>query len=363
MPTLAAPALPNADATVCPITELGVLHCSGDDALQFLQSQLSNDFALLGHDSARLAAYLSAKGRMQASFIGVRLGPTDVLLLVHRSVLAAVQKRLSMFILRAKVRLSDASAQWQLHGLLGQAAIEQAISATLAADAANAADAAGNASPAPTLLAPWQAVANAAARSGAAAGAAPAWVIGLYPAAGQPRALHIAPSGSAAGLPATQPPPQASAAWACSEVLAGVATISAPVAELFVPQMLNYESVGGVSFKKGCYPGQEVVARSQFRGVIKRRAFLASGQAAHLPEPGAEIFTAGEPDQPCGVLVQSAWHGQAEASGSGPRPFAAIVSLKTDCASQPLQLAATAADDDATPLQIQPMPYPILDDV
>ncbi|PAT36636.1 YgfZ/GcvT domain-containing protein [Vandammella animalimorsus] len=357
MSALAAPAQPNATAAICPITELGVLHCSGDDALQFLQSQLSNDFALLGHDSARLAAYLSAKGRMQASFIGVRLGPTDVLLLVHRSVLAAVQKRLSMFILRAKVRLSDASAQWQLHGLLGQAAIEQAISATLAADAG---DAAGH-TPEPAPLAPWQAVANAAARSGAAADAAPAWVIGLYPAAGQPRALHIAPSGSAASLPATRAQQQACAAWAYSEVLAGVATISAPVVELFVPQMLNYESVGGVSFKKGCYPGQEVVARSQFRGAIKRRAFLANGQAAELPEPGTEIFSASDPDQPCGVVVQSAWHSQTEASGSGPRPFAAIVSLKTDCASQPLQLAAPGSS--ATPLQIQPAPYPILDDV
>ncbi|PAT33975.1 YgfZ/GcvT domain-containing protein [Vandammella animalimorsus] len=353
MSTLAAPALPNADATICPITELGVLHCSDDDALQFLQSQLSNDFSLLGHDSARLAAYLSAKGRMQASFIGVRLGPTDVLLLVHRSLLAAVQKRLSMFILRAKARLSDASAQWQLHGLLGQAAIDQAISATLAEDAGDA-----NAAPAP--LAPWQTVANAAARSGATADAAPAWVIGLYPAAGLPRALHIAPSGSAAGLPATLPP-QACTAWAYSEVLAGVATISAPVVELFVPQMLNYESVGGVSFKKGCYPGQEVVARSQFRGAIKRRAFLASGQASQLPEPGTEVFSASDPDQPCGVIVQSAWHSQAEVSGSNPRPFAAIVSLKTDCASQPLQMAAPGSS--ATPLQIHPMPYPILDDV
>ena len=80
--------------------------------------------------------------------------------------------------------------------------------------------------------------------------------------------------------------------------------ITQPIFEAFVPQMLNYESVGGVNFKKGCYPGQEIVARSQFRGTLKRRAYVA--HTAGTPAVGQEVFHASDAGQPCGLVAAAA---------------------------------------------------------
>ncbi|HQX61490.1 MAG TPA: tRNA-modifying protein YgfZ, partial [Burkholderiaceae bacterium] len=118
----------------------------------------------------------------------------------------------------------------------------------------------------------------------------------------------------------------------------------------FVPQMLNYESVGGVNFKKGCYPGQEVVARSQFRGVLKRRAMLA-----HCEQPmvtGQEIFQIADTEQPCATVVQAAPHpaGGWEAIVSGQ-----VAALE----SGDLRLGSA----DGAALMVRPMPYPLLADI
>lgn len=321
---------------------LGVLHASGEDARQFLHSQLSQDFMLLGHDKARLAAFLSAKGRMQASFIGLRHGAHDVLLLVDKSLLASVQKRLSMFILRAKVKLTDATQDWQIQGLIGAQTI-----ANIAAQAAQAPAAA---------LTPWSVLTLPSTESAPASG----YLIGLYPAQGELRALHLAPAQQR--LPAPNLPTEA---WRLAEIESGVATLSAAVTEQFVPQMLNYESIGGVNFKKGCYPGQEVVARSQFRGAIKRRAYLA-----HSPQPegagpsfaaGDEIYACSEPvqdGQPCGVVVQTALR------EDGTR--LAIVSIQTASAQTPLEVRPHT-EGSAAPVHVaiavQAVPYPILEDI
>src|SRR5699024_6518380 len=106
---------------IAPISHLGVIRVQGDDAASFLQGQLTNDFALLNHQQARLAAFCSAKGRMQASFIGFKRANDDILLICSRDLLAQTLKRLSMFVLRAKAKLSDASNDFQLYGLIGSA--------------------------------------------------------------------------------------------------------------------------------------------------------------------------------------------------------------------------------------------------
>jgi folate-binding protein YgfZ len=127
-----------------------------------------------------------------------------------------------------------------------------------------------------------------------------ACVVNLYPADGVTRQMWVAPV--VAGVP--QGDVLTPEVWAWSEVRSGVATLSHPVFEAFVPQMLNYESVGGVNFKKGCYPGQEVVARSQFRGTLKRRAFVVHcGVPLSVAE---EIFNNADSEQPVGLVVQSA---------------------------------------------------------
>jgi folate-binding protein YgfZ len=298
---------------IAPLSHLGVIRVEGEDAAKFLHGQLTQDFALLGMDEARLAAFLSAKGRMQASFIGFKRSATEVLLVCSRDLLPAVLKRLSMFVLRAKARLTDATADYSLYGVAG--------------DAINA-------------------VAGGAHAAWHKADAGRASVVHLYPADGQPRALWVAPTSE----PAPAGPALDASLWLWSEVRSGVATLTTPVVEAFVPQMLNYESVGGVNFKKGCYPGQEVVARSQFRGTLKRRAYVAHAAAA--VEVGAEVFSTSDPDQPCGTVVQA-----APAPDGG---FDAIVSLQIAAAQeQSLQVGAPAG----VPLALLPLPYPLLEDI
>ncbi|MEH3085801.1 MAG: folate-binding protein [Xylophilus ampelinus] len=305
-----------------PLAHLGVVRVQGADAAAFLQGQLTNDIALLKDDEARLAAYLSAKGRMQASFVALRPGPDEVLLVVHRDLLAQTVKRLSMFVLRAKARLSDASADFVLCGAAGDTAARLLGGPSVA---------------------PWRRV---PAEGGQA--------IALHPAAGRARALWIAP----AGTPAPAGPPLAIAHWLWSEVRSGIATLSAPVVDAFVPQMLNYESVGGVSFKKGCYPGQEVVARSQFRGTLKRRAYLVHAeQAPEGLDAGDEVFHASDAEQPAGTVVQA-----AEAPGGG---WDAIVSMQT-AAAKPGDGDATALcarTPDGPALRLLELPYPLAEDI
>ena len=295
---------------IAPLSHLGVIRVEGEDAAKFLHGQLTQDFALLGMEQARLAAFLSAKGRMQASFIGFKRSATEVLLVCSRDLLPPTLKRLSMFVLRAKAKLTDATNDFALYGLAGDALPGGSQTAWTKADTGNAS------------------------------------VVHLYPADGQPRALWVAPS--------SDPAPEGSvldtALWLWSEVKSGVATLTTPVVEAFVPQMLNYESVGGVNFKKGCYPGQEVVARSQFRGTLKRRAYIA--HAAAEVAVGAEVFSTSDLEQPCGTVVQV-----APAPGSG---FDTIVSLQIS-AAQAGSLQVGAADGVA--LSLQPLPYPLLEDI
>lgn len=298
---------------ICPLPHLGVIRAEGEDAVKFLHGQLTHDFALLGMQHARLAAFLSAKGRMQASFIGFKRSPNEVLLVCSRDLLAPTLKRLSMFVLRAKAQLSDASAEFLLYGLAGNAIEKIAIN------------------PIP---------------SSAKADFDQISVIGLPPAGPTARALWVAPAGTPA--PAGELLPEA--LWAWGEVQSGVATLTAPLVDAFVPQMLNYESVDGVSFKKGCYPGQEVVARSQFRGAIKRRAFLAHAEAKL--QPGQEIFAAADPEQACGQVVQA-----APAPGGG---WDAIVALQL-AAAEAGDLRAGSATGPA--LALGDLPYALKEDI
>lgn len=297
---------------IAPLTHLGVIRAHGADAASFLHGQLTQDFALLDSQHARLAAYCSAKGRMLASFIGFKTGPEEILLLCSKDLLPAMLKRLSMFVLRAKCKLSDATAEFALCGIAG--------------------DAAGN-------DAPWT-LRTQDGTQGDAQDAA--HLVQLYPANGTPRALWIAPVGTA--LPAGAVLSEAD--WLWSEVASGIATLSLPVQEQFVPQMLNYESVGGVNFKKGCYPGQEVVARSQFRGTLKRRAYIAHAEQALAV--GAEVFAASDAEQPVGMVVQCA---AAPAGG-----FDAIVSLQIASTEEALNVGGVA-------LALQPLPYELLADI
>lgn len=257
----------------CALPHLGIISADGPDAVSFLHNQLTHDFALLKSDQVRLCGYCSPKGRLLASFVGYRRTDEQVLLVCSRDLLAQVLKRLSMFVLRAKVRLSDATDRFTLRGLVGAP-----VSARMPQDAA---------------MSPWKRLSLDGAD-----------LLTLYPALGLPRALWVGEH-----PPPVDTPELAIEDWLALDVLSGVAQVQAATTEAFVPQMINHESVDGVSFQKGCYPGQEVVARSQFRGAIKRRGQLF---VSPTPQPvGAELFLANDPTQPCGMVAQSApWKGQ-----------------------------------------------------
>jgi len=299
------------------LTHLGIIRAVGEDAVKFLQGQLTQDVAQLELTQARLAAFCNAKGRMQASFVLFKRSPEDVLLVCSRDLLAATLKRLSMFVMRAKAKLSDATDDFLLYGLTGTAIDKVASSAQPAWTKVDIDD---------------------------------ANLIFLYPGAGQARAMWCAPADSRV--------PEGEfidlEMWNWLEVQSGIAMISQPVFEAFVPQMLNYESVGGVNFKKGCYPGQEVVARSQFRGTLKRRAYIVHG-SDHGAEPvhiGQEVFHASDTEQPCGLVAACA----ANPTGG----FDAIVSMQTSAASGG---ALALGGPHGTALRVLPLPYPLLDDI
>ena len=256
--------------SIATLKHLGVIHARGEDAAQFLHNQLTQDVLLMpaGNDvPPRLAAWCSPKGRMLASFTVFKRAKDDIVLVCSRDLLAPTLQRLKMFVLRAKVQLSDASADFTVYGAADGAALKLIV----------------------------------------------------QPAADAP--------------PAGTPMPEGQ--WEWLSVRSGIATITAPIVDKYVPQMLNYESVHGVNFKKGCYPGQEVVARSQFRGTLKRRAFII-----HSDTPlavGSEIHESAS-------VVQSA----ANPEGG----FDAIVCVQL-------------ADLEALQQQFQfiPLPYTLVEDV
>ena len=288
------------------LTDWGLIRATGDDARSFLHGQLTQDVMHLEPGHARLAGYCTPKGRLLASFVMWLDAGGDVLLACSADVLPATLKRLSMFVMRAKCKLRDASAEWPLHGLAGSAVPE------LVAHAA-----------------PWAVVDGNTVR--------------LPDAAGVPRALVI---GDPSGDPTGTPPPSAHLdpeVWRWLEVASAVPRVVGATVEQFVPQMVNLEVVGGVNFQKGCYPGQEIVARSQYRGTVKRRAFVAT--ADQPMQPGDAIFDAADPDQPAGQVVLSA-------TPAGVLP-AALVELKLAAAGAALHVGAA----DGPRLQLGALPY------
>jgi folate-binding Fe-S cluster repair protein YgfZ len=125
--------------------------------------------------------------------------------------------------------------------------------------------------------------------------------------------------------------------------------------------MLNYESVGGVNFKKGCYPGQEVVARSQFRGTLKRRAYVVNIDVTDSqPFVSQEVFHDSDAEQPCGMVVQVAKNPPNSAENSAQTGFSAIVSMQVSAAEGGKLSLGSATGANITLL---PLPYPLLEDI
>ena len=248
------------DATIlCDLSHNALIRASGDDAAAFLHGQLTNDVNALTADSAQWTGWCSAKGRLLASILLVRRAD-HLLLLLPAEIAAGIQKRLSMYVLRSKVKLENVS--------------ESAVRMALAGPKA------------PTLIAhrfeqapgPMQVAED---KDGALA-------IGLEFG----RFVVVVPTSRAAEYWqefAANAVEAGSDAWEWTSIRAGIPTVLAATQEAFVPQMANFDLIGAVSFRKGCYPGQEIVARTQCRGILKRRMALV-----HLADAGNETPAAGE---------------------------------------------------------------------
>lgn len=266
---------PAAWSGITPLPALAPVTLTGPDAVTFLQGQITQDVSHLTDQAWRLGGHCSAKGRMQASFCVCRPEPEQLLLLLDASLLPAWLKRLQMFVLRAKVVLADKRPDWQVLGVVGTDVAKTCWGPTAAA-------------------LPVHGLAKVNEQQAA--------LLRLPDAHGHPRYIWAGPTAAAPDLAAL--PALPADVWPWLDVMSGVPHITQATADQFVPQMVNFELLHGVDFRKGCYPGQEVVARSQYRGTIKRRLFLVH---AHTPmQPMQDIYASADPGQPAGVVVNAA---------------------------------------------------------
>jgi len=304
-------------SVLAPLTHLGLIACGGGDAQTFLHGQLSNDVKTITPARSAYAAYCSAKGRMLANFLLWQEGQTYYLQLA-RSLLPAIQKRLGMFVLRAKVNLVDASESRPVLGLAGKAARAalQDLFDTLPQQAHEVVHHPVHG----TLI------------------ALPGGRFQLIAELDAAKRLWLR-------LEAVLQPVGAPC-WEWLEIRSGLPLITPATQEQFVPQMANMELIGAVNFQKGCYPGQEIVARTQYLGQLKRRMLLAHVDAVGPPLAGDALFSLDPDGQVSGMVVN------AQAAPDGGYDLLAVAQTASVAQST---LHLKSADGPA--LSVQPLPY------
>jgi hypothetical protein len=274
---------------IAKLEQYGLLQVSGADARAFLHAQLTNDVEHLAPGTARYAGWCSAKGRLLATFLVVPCAG-GFLLQLSRDLVPAVAKRLPMFVLRSKVKIANATGLWGQYGLWGAAAGDPL----------------------------------AVSESGGSI------TVRIEP----DRALLLVPEENSSTCKADTSADE----WALAEIRAGRPLIVQSTQDQFVPQMVNFELAGGVDFKKGCYPGQEVVARAQYRGAVKRRMYHLRGAALR---PGQDLYSDDTPGQASGTVVNAA----------GDESLA-VLQLSAVEGRSPIRV-----QPQASALEILPLPY------
>ncbi|WP_460089574.1 CAF17-like 4Fe-4S cluster assembly/insertion protein YgfZ [Pseudomonas sp. H2_D10] len=246
-------------AFFCPLSHEGVLAVRGADAAKFLQGQLTCNLNYLSEAHASLGARCTQKGRMQSSF-RILLQGDGVLLAMASELLEPQLADLKKYAVFSKSKLTDESPAWARFGV---------------ANGDHALSSLGLALPVET---------DSVVRADALI------------------ALRVSPGRAELWVPAERADAVRSQLaahlqqaelneWLLGQIRAGIGQVMAQTRELFIPQMLNLQAVGGVSFKKGCYTGQEIVARMQYLGKLKRRLYHLSLDATHMPEPGTPLFS------------------------------------------------------------------------
>jgi folate-binding protein YgfZ len=311
------------------LPQWGLILVDGPDAAGLLQSQLSNSILNLkltapggiaqGFDAVKLVGYCNPKGRLLASAWVAEFANEDgskrFALYLSRDIAAAAAKKLSMYILRSKVKVIDASDEWVVSGIYGT--VEEINHCHI--------DNASLALRLPDIQIESQ----------------------LYGRVLRAQQISRDTENIAQ---------EDIAQWNSFEVLSAIPRITLATQEQFVPQMINFESVLGVDFKKGCYPGQEIVARSQYRGAVKRRLQLAHLFSDHMSgdqyAPGTEIFSSNDPTQPAGMVVLAA-----------PNPLHQNrIDFQIECKLEALEKDEIRLGSFAGPvLKIDLLPYPLLE--
>ena len=302
---------------VADLSQYGLLAAAGADARAFLHAQLSCDVEDLTEDAAVHGVYCTAKGRVLANFLLWSEAGT-FLMLLPRALGPGIRKRLQMFVLRSKVTLADCSDDRVVLGLAG-------------AGACDAVKALVGSVPAGSLK---------IARGGG--------VTAL--AIDDDRFVVIAPVAQAAAAwdrAAGALTPVGAPCWEWLEIAHGLPWITPATQDQFVPQMANLELIGGVNFRKGCYPGQEIVARTQYLGKPKRRLFLAHVDAEASPVPGDALVADGG-DQSAGTVVNA-----APAPQGGFDLLAVVRTASADSATVRLGSPGGPA------LRFRPLPYAV----
>ncbi|MFO1412863.1 MAG: folate-binding protein [Burkholderiales bacterium] len=308
-------------ALVAPAPAFGLLTVEGPDAASFLHNQLSTDVAGMADGQVRWSTYNSPKGRMLASLLLWRRGREAFAALVAADLAEALAKRLSMYVLRAKAKVADRSPSGRRYAVAGAgagAAVAAALGTTVAA--------------------------------GTGAETADAWLFG----APDGRILvHADAAHADAVLARLSAHAQATASgrldW--EGIRAGIPLVTRATQDLFIPQTANFDLTGGVDFNKGCYPGQEIVARMQYLGRLKERLFAYHAQA-EPPAPGTPLFSAAFGEQACGNVASAA------PAPDGGTDLLAVVQRSAHAAPD-LRLGSP----DGPALAPRPLPYAVPDPV
>jgi folate-binding protein YgfZ len=258
------------------LSHLALIRARGADVVPFLQGQLSNDIRLVDDRHSQLTGYSSPKGRMFAILRVFRHGE-DYLLQLPETLREGIVKRLRMFVMRSRVTLESADDLVSI-GLSGPQApllIQQVMGATPSSPDECLTRDGLSVLKLPGLLPRFEIVAT------------PHEAIRIWRECAS-RSQRCAP-----------------AVWAWLDIMAGIPTVLPETSEAFVPQMANLELIGGVNFKKGCYPGQEIVARMQYLGRLKQRMVRAHADMEHRPMPGADIHAPDFGEQSAGTVVDA----------------------------------------------------------
>lgn len=300
------------------LSHLGLIAVSGPDALSFLQGQLTNDIRELSPTHSQLSSHCSPKGRMIASF-RLLLRDGTILLQLPRERVASLLQRLRLFVLRAQVSVQDASDTLVQIGLAGSGAPSLLQSLGL---------------PAPDT-------------DGAVAAAGEISVLRLP--APVPRFELLGPSDAIQAIwPSLteSASPGSADTWALHDIRAGIPSVFDATADAFVPQMVNLQLIDGVSFHKGCYTGQEIVARMQYLGKLKRRMYIAEVDAAAPPRPGDLLTSPGSSsEQAPGRVVD------ARPMGDGRYALLAVVEIAS------AEGGEVRLGEEGPTLRLEPPPY------